>query len=215
MLRFLTHWETAVVSAHRHKETLTWGIAAFYVVGTLQSVGAVAAKGTELPFRVLFASVYGVVSLLLITYARRQFNLRNYYVRMSAVLAILLSECIAGRLDHLRGSDVVPERDGVRADASGDPEKRAADSGQPHARGVLRQFRSAVVRTLRNVYVFFLPPYIPIDHFKSHYPAFVIRRARELPEGGGLSGLRRLYDIPYALMVVVGCAGMVAIFLHL
>lgn len=203
---YLSDLNKSMVDAHRHKETLCWGIAAFYALGTVQVLTELSGKGASLASRIALATIYVLVSLILLTYIRRQFNLRDYYVRMSATTSLLVLECLAGDLDDLTPHDLVPTRAASR-DSDGDQGLRQAP---------LMGIAKRMGQPLSQAWRFVFPSRMPIDHFKDHYPPFVIDRARrqDSQQTARKYGLRRIYDLPYDLMVVVGCACVVSIFLR-
>jgi len=144
-----------MVSAHRHKETFSWTIAAFYALATVQLAGATSGNYGTLA-RAGVAVAFALASVILLTFTRRQFNLRNYYVRMSGVVELLLTECLAGQLDDMP------------------PMNRRASVPRRSSRP------TKIIALVR----FFFPPRLPLDHFGDLLPAFVINRALSQPYPG-------------------------------
>lgn len=207
LFEYLTRLNNGVIDAHRHKETLCWAISAFYGLGTVQVANSPAIIGTSLASRGAVAALYLAASLILVIYIRRQFNLRDYYVRMSATTSLLVLECLAGQLVNLTPEDMLPEKSRAPEIAASAPTSRKSR---------LRRVISAVSGRLFIAWCFAFPPRMSIDHFNDHHPSFVIGRARELDDLSIAKRYRlhRIYDLPYDLMLVISCAGMGAIFLR-
>jgi len=216
-LSYLTQLRDAMVNAHRHKETLAWAVTAFYVVGTGQVIGLVRSRTTlqvdqtrlvthevrtGLTLRFAVAGLFLLVTLMLSTYQRRQFNLRHYYVRMSEVVEGLVADCLAGGLD--------------REDWSRPPVATKA-IGKDSA---WREAWKWIVRPPARIVRFFFPPRIAITRREEDgavtprmlglFPAIVAKRACDLPHDPGLN---RVYELPYYIVWLVGVSGLLGIML--
>jgi hypothetical protein len=173
---------------HNHKETLAWASIAVYLAVAVQ-VGLSKTRGPEAAIAIF------LLTLVLLAYARRQFNLRLYAADVDWAVQRLCARALAGELDHVDPGDLAP----------GPPIPHAPDSGPDSS-------HTPIGAVLRRV---FPPRYQPDEINTDVAPRVLIRELALLTEMEQRSARARAAQLENAAYLLVGCVGLAMVLMVL